>query len=503
MRKCLQTAAPCAGRWLTAIGPLLVVSYLSGGEAASAAQPSAAARAASCRVVNHLADGRANVGSGTLVDASADGRAGLVLSCAHLFSEGTGRVVVQFANGQTHGALVRAVDREADLSAIEIVSPPVAPAAIELALDSSATLTACGFGGDGRYRCVAGRVVGLAETPGQSSVRLAGSVRSGDSGGGVFDARGRLVGVVWGAAGGETYASTGAPLRRFVERVLGKQSPQAGDSLNASAPACPDGTCPLAAPGSLGAAPAGRWPAAHGDKAAPVEEEKAAPDVGAGDCKACGCDERLATLASRLEALDRAKPDRDEALAPRDLAPFARADALAAVDDEHRRRHESLVERLERLPQALSTGRAAAALATTALGLSGPAGWGVLAAASAGGWLLGRRRRKKARAAPLARAQEATAAAAEPFRRGRRQVDRRQPIERDDREARQLLRLSQLEGRDPLQDALAGRLALDRLDAAAEGDADPAHARWADALRRELREAFNAVAPTKFTVNEK
>lgn len=76
----------------------------------------------------------------------------------------------------------------------------------------------------------------------------------------------------------------------------------------------------------------------------------------------------------------------------------------------------------------------------------------------------------------------------------------RQPVERDDDEARQLLRLSQLEGRDPLQDAVAGRLVLDRLDTTAEGDTDPQKARWADELRRELRERFNEIAPTKFTV---
>jgi len=77
----------------------------------------------------------------------------------------------------------------------------------------------------------------------------------------------------------------------------------------------------------------------------------------------------------------------------------------------------------------------------------------------------------------------------------------RQPVERDDQEARQLLRLSQLEGRDPLQDAVAGRLALDRLDAAADGDADPQKSRWADELRRELRERFNDISPTKFEVS--
>jgi len=75
-----------------------------------------------------------------------------------------------------------------------------------------------------------------------------------------------------------------------------------------------------------------------------------------------------------------------------------------------------------------------------------------------------------------------------------------QPVERDLAEAGELLRLSRLEGRDPLQDAVAGRLALDRLDAIAEGDRDSQEAHWADQLRRELRERFNEIAPTKFSL---
>ncbi len=75
-----------------------------------------------------------------------------------------------------------------------------------------------------------------------------------------------------------------------------------------------------------------------------------------------------------------------------------------------------------------------------------------------------------------------------------------QPVERDLDEARQLLQLSRLEGRDPLQDAIAGRLALDRLDALADSDSDPQQATWADRLRRELKERFNEIAPTNFPV---
>ena len=104
----------------------------------------------------------------------------------------------------------------------------------------------------------------------------------------------------------------------------------------------------------------------------------------------------------------------------------------------------------------------------------------------------------------LAASPEATAAAEPSFpgaHSGKCAVEQRAPVERDDREARELLRLSQLEGRDPLQDAVAGRLALDRIDALAESDADRQQATWADKLRRELRERSNDIAPTKFQVN--
>jgi len=131
-----------------------------------------------------------------------------------------------------------------------------------------------------------------------------------------------------------------------------------------------------------------------------------------------------------------------------------------------------------------------------------------IAAGTLGAWWVSRRRKKrrsrrksrhKQKNAPL---QEASAAAHGRFPEEDSETETHtvtetfSPIERDDREARQLLRLSQLEGRDPLQDALAGRLALDRLDEIAESNVE--HASFANELRRELRERFNDVAPTKF-----
>jgi deoxyribodipyrimidine photolyase len=75
-----------------------------------------------------------------------------------------------------------------------------------------------------------------------------------------------------------------------------------------------------------------------------------------------------------------------------------------------------------------------------------------------------------------------------------------QPIERNLDEATQLLQLSRLEGRDPLQDALMGRLAGDRLESDSDNPSIDATIRnYARDLRRELAERFNEIAPTKMS----
>ncbi|MDZ4659857.1 MAG: serine protease, partial [Bythopirellula sp.] len=192
-----------------------------------------------CRIHNQLAT-CSNVGSGTLVDKSDDGREGLVLTCAHLFSDGVGTVVVEFPGGKSHGAKLVAIDREADLAALAIANPTAESAAVAFELQQSQRVRACGFGPSGEYRCAEGPVVGEANDAGQMSVLIGDAVRSGDSGGGVFDAQGNLVAVVWGESGGVTYASAGAPLRRFLDRVLGKRAEVVYR--------CPGGVCPRPSP---------------------------------------------------------------------------------------------------------------------------------------------------------------------------------------------------------------------------------------------------------------
>ena len=416
---------------------------------ASEPTPSQTFQASVCRITNQH-QGTADLGSGTLIDKTADGGEGLVLTCAHLFRDGVGTVLVRFADGQTHRAKLIAVDHQADLAALAIASPTGSPAAVAPEQNTAGQFHACGYGPHGVYRCAVGPSAGEAVSEGQVSLLIADAVRPGDSGGGVFDEQGQLVAVIWGTVEGVTYASHGQPLRRFLGRVLGRRS--------GVVYSCPNGVCP-------------RQPT----QPPPQKIPRRNPVV---------IDPRIDELQQQLKA------SRSEA----------------------NMRHAALLEKLKTL-SGPTAGEAAGTTAINLLGLSGPAGWALLASTAVLGCLLGNylrtKSKKNKRSSPPTTSPEAPADDADITFRDERQAiwhhETRQPIERDDAEARQLLRLSQLEGRDPLQDAVAGRLALDRLDALADresdNNADPQHARWADELRRELRERFNDIAPTKFEAN--
>lgn len=288
-------------------------------------------RAAVCRVQNRLATFN-NVGSGTLVDKTDDGGEGLVLTCAHLFSEGVGTVVVEFPGGKTHGAKLVAIDHEADLAALAISNPDCERAPVAFEIQPTTQLQACGFGPHGEYRCAQGAVVGEANNTGQTSVLVGDAVRSGDSGGGVFDEQGNLVAVVWGEAGGVTYASTGAPLRRFLDRVLGKRTTFVYRCPNGVCPRVPQGggmplvTQPLVTP----APPATEFDAAGTPKSSPGLEE----------------------IKARIAALERGKQDRGDYVTHGELAGWGAK------------------------PRA-------------AEGIVGATGWSVVGVTTLGGWLVG------------------------------------------------------------------------------------------------------------------
>lgn len=180
--------------------------------------PPAVQQAAQSAVRVRYAQGNgASLGSGVCV-AQAEG-ASYVLSCAHVFA-GQGRASVLFG-GQEYPAEVVAKDEANDLTLLRCQSLPCA--AVPYAESTAGPLYPGGFGGDGRPRFFGGQPTGemIAAGSNSPSVVIRGMVRSGDSGGPVFDQNGAVVGVVWGARDGQSYAMHRTPIRNLLAAVIG------------------------------------------------------------------------------------------------------------------------------------------------------------------------------------------------------------------------------------------------------------------------------------------
>ncbi len=205
-----------AGGWLLVWAGTVLAQCADG-----SCRPENAPHAAVVRIAN-AGSGGTSYGSGTLVQ-KGDGR-GLVLSCAHLFRQGTGEVSVLFRDGRRHAARVMAIDGAWDLAAVEIAEPAAAPATIaETPPQPGDLLQSCGFGPDGRYGCNQGRALGYARTLAgttHETLTLSGAAREGDSGGPVFNGRGELVAVVWGTDGRTVEGTYCGRIRRFLAGLL-------------------------------------------------------------------------------------------------------------------------------------------------------------------------------------------------------------------------------------------------------------------------------------------
>ena len=311
-------------------------------------------QAASCRVFNQLGN-FSNIGSGTLISKTADGREGLVLTCWHTFREGQGSIVVTFPGGKRHGARIVAANQQADLAALVIANPATEPVRIASSIKTGEALTACGFGEVGQYRCMRGLALRSINESGQTSVLLSSDVRQGDSGGGVFNQRGELVAVVWGHRDGVTYASAGPQLTQFVAQWPGVQG------------RCFGGNCPqphLQQPGRM--VPASPQPIPQ------------SPD-------STGLNSLRDDIAKLRESLNQ----QQQLLEQQGSNSYVTPEALEQRD----------ANLLDKLRGGVSPGgklgnKAGWAL-MGALGLSGPAGLAVVAAGTVGGWWLGRRVRRR------------------------------------------------------------------------------------------------------------
>jgi hypothetical protein len=293
---------------------------------------------AHCRIT--VGDG--SVGSGVLV--SRDDTTGLVLTCSHLFDNAAGRIIVAFPNGKRYAALLLKRDQGHDLAALSIRRPEIEPLSFSESTPAG-ILAACGFGPDGQFRSIRGKVTGQATAVGAqySSLTIQGAVRPGDSGGGVLNAAGQLVGIVWGQRDGMTYATCGQPVRDFLKRVL-VRSPADKQEPIANGPH---------------PSPQIDWPA------------------------------WTTEIESRIQSLDNKKQDKGEYLEPGDLNGYLRTSDVPNFND----RFASIEQRIKNAVanrigffEGLSLGK----LLVATLGLSGP----FAAAAIIVGGLAGRRVKK-------------------------------------------------------------------------------------------------------------
>jgi S1-C subfamily serine protease len=156
-------------------------------------------------------------GSGTLVDVRD--QYGLVVTNWHVVRDSQGVVEVKFPDGYSSHARPLKVDSDWDLAALVIWRPPVEP--VRMATQPprpGEPLTIHGYG-QGQYRIAAGRCTAYyaprRNFP-QEMVELDVEARQGDSGGPIFNARGELAGVLFGAGQGTTLGSYAPRVSNFL-----------------------------------------------------------------------------------------------------------------------------------------------------------------------------------------------------------------------------------------------------------------------------------------------
>jgi hypothetical protein len=156
-------------------------------------------------------------GSGTLVDVRD--QYGLVVTNWHVVRDARGVVEVVFPSGFRSRARPLKVDPDWDLAALVVWRPPIQP--VQLADQPprpGEPLTIHGYG-NGQYRVATGHCTSYyaprIDFP-QEMVELDVEARQGDSGGPIFNDRGQLAGVLFGAGQGTTMGSFGPRVQSFL-----------------------------------------------------------------------------------------------------------------------------------------------------------------------------------------------------------------------------------------------------------------------------------------------
>ncbi len=161
----------------------------------------------------------------------------------HVVSDATGDIEVVFPDGFRSHARALKVDRDWDLAALVIWRPAIEP--VKLASQPPRPgdrLTIHGYG-KGQYRVATGRCTQYyaphANFPAEM-VELDVEARQGDSGGPIFNDRGELAGVLFGAGQGTTLGSFGPRVSSFLATL----APNIGQSRDQTQIAIADRPAP-------------------------------------------------------------------------------------------------------------------------------------------------------------------------------------------------------------------------------------------------------------------
>jgi hypothetical protein len=169
-----------------------------------------------CRIVVNGNTGQ-DWGSGTLI-----ARTGLVLTCGHIFDDGVGRIQCVFPDGQNCAGRIVSADRPDDLVILALDPTPNIEGVPLGTASGVRRVTVCGWGGcNAGFRASSGNIVASVMPQGARypSFVVRTPVRNGDSGGGVLDESGRLVGVVWGGDGPDSFISSGESFNQIVATI--------------------------------------------------------------------------------------------------------------------------------------------------------------------------------------------------------------------------------------------------------------------------------------------
>ena len=168
------------------------------------------------RIIAPEPDGT-SYGTGSLI--AVNDHYGLVITNWHVIRDATGQIWVVFPGGFQSPATIMKADRDWDLAALIVFKPNVDPLPVSTQAPLlGERLTIAGYG-SGWYRAVSGRCVHYFSPGGDHPaeiVELSVPARNGDSGGPIFNDRGEVAGVLFGADSTSTMGSYCGRLRRFL-----------------------------------------------------------------------------------------------------------------------------------------------------------------------------------------------------------------------------------------------------------------------------------------------